>query len=98
MSGKAGGSGQGNEDAPIDFNDCVSKNELHAVLDDKFNEILRKSPTWQRGLKILNNDILNHVLKMLLMMISLRRMMATRRLKLKPKLNDVLRIHVTIIG
>ena len=42
MSGKAGGSGQGNEDAPTDFNDCVSKNELRAVLDDKFNEILQQ--------------------------------------------------------
>ena len=42
MSGKAGGSGQGNEDAPMDFNDCVSKNELRAVLDDKFNEILQQ--------------------------------------------------------
>ena len=42
MSGKAGGSGQGNEDAPTNFNDCVSKNELCAVLDDKFNEILQQ--------------------------------------------------------
>ena len=42
MSGKARDSSQGNEDAPIDFNDCVSKNELHAVLDDKFNEILQQ--------------------------------------------------------
>ena len=42
MSGKAGGSSKGNEDAPTDFNDCVSKNELRAVLDDKFNEILQQ--------------------------------------------------------
>ena len=42
MSGKARGSGKGNDDAPIDFNDCVSKNELRAVLDDKFNEILQQ--------------------------------------------------------
>ena len=42
MLGKAGGSGQGNKDAPIDFNDCVSKNELRAVLDDKFNDILQQ--------------------------------------------------------
>ena len=42
MSGKARGSGKGNEDTPTDFNDCVSKNELHAVLDDKFNEILQQ--------------------------------------------------------
>ena len=42
MSGKARGSGQGNEDAPTDFNDCVSKNELRAVFDDKFNEILQQ--------------------------------------------------------
>jgi hypothetical protein len=42
---------------------------------------------------MLNNDILNHVLKM---MISLRRTLAMRRLK--PKLNDVLRMHVTVIG
>ena len=42
MSGKARGSGKGNEDAPIDFNDYVSKNELRAVLDDKFNEILQQ--------------------------------------------------------
>ena len=27
---------------PIDFNDCVSKNELRAILDDKFNEILQQ--------------------------------------------------------
>ena len=49
-----------------------------------------KSPTWPRGLKMLNNDILDHVLKKK-MMISLRRRMAMRRLKLKPKLDDVLR-------
>ena len=42
MSGKAGGSGKGNEDTPTDFNDCVSKNELRAILDDKFNEILQQ--------------------------------------------------------
>ena len=42
MSGKARGSGKGNEDTPTDFNDCVSKNELRAVLDDKFNEILQQ--------------------------------------------------------
>ena len=48
-----------------------------------------------RGLKMLNNDILNHILKKM-MMISLRRTMATQRLKPKP--NDVLRMHVTIIG
>ena len=51
---------------------------------------------------MLNNDILNRILKMLMMMISkarmLRRMIATRRLKLKPKLDDVLRMHVTVIG
>ena len=42
MLGKAKGSGKGNEDTPTDFNDCVSTNELHAVLDDKFNEILQQ--------------------------------------------------------
>ena len=42
MLGKAGGSVKGNRDTPTDFNDCVSKNELHAVLDDKFNEILQQ--------------------------------------------------------
>ena len=42
MSGKAKGSGKGNGDTPTDFNDFVSKNELHAVLDDKFNEILQQ--------------------------------------------------------
>ena len=42
MSGKAGGSGQENEDAPTDFNDLVSKNELRAILNDKFNEILQQ--------------------------------------------------------
>ena len=42
MSGKAGGSGQGNEDAPTYFNECVSKNELRVVFDDKFNEILQQ--------------------------------------------------------
>ena len=42
MLGKARGNAQGNEDAPTDFNDCVSKNELRAVLDDKFNEILQQ--------------------------------------------------------
>ena len=42
MSGKARGNGQGNEDAPIDFNECVSRNELRAILDDKFNEILQQ--------------------------------------------------------
>ena len=42
MSGKAEGSGKGNGDTPIDFNDYISKNELRAILDDKFNEILRQ--------------------------------------------------------
>ena len=42
MSGKAEGSDKGNGVTPIDFNDCVSKNELRAVLDDKFNEILQQ--------------------------------------------------------
>ena len=42
MLGKAGGSGKGNGDTPTDFNDCVSKNELRAILDDKFNEILQQ--------------------------------------------------------
>ena len=42
MSGKARGSDKGNGDTPTDFNDCVSKNELRAVLDDKFNEILQQ--------------------------------------------------------
>ena len=42
MLGKAEGSGEGNGDTPIDFNDYVSKNELRAVLDDKFNEILQQ--------------------------------------------------------
>ena len=39
MSGKAGGSGNGNGDTPTYFNDCVSKNELRAVLDGKLNAI-----------------------------------------------------------
>ena len=42
MSGKAGGSGKGNGDTPIDFNDCVFKNELRVILDDKFNETLQQ--------------------------------------------------------
>ena len=42
MSGKARGSSKGNKDIPTDFNDCVSKNELHAIPDDKFNEILQQ--------------------------------------------------------
>ena len=42
MSGKAGRGGKGNEDTPTDFNDYVCMNELHAVLDDKFNEILQQ--------------------------------------------------------
>ena len=42
MLGKAEGSGKGNRDTPTDFNDCISKNELRAVLDDKFNEILQQ--------------------------------------------------------
>ena len=42
MSGKAEGSGKGNRDTPTYFNDCVFKNELCAVLDDKFNEILQQ--------------------------------------------------------
>ena len=44
MSGKARGSGKGNKDTPTDFNDCVSKNELRVVLDDKLNEILQQIP------------------------------------------------------
>ena len=42
MPGKARGSGKGNRDTPTDFNNCVSKNELRAVLDNKFNEILQQ--------------------------------------------------------
>jgi hypothetical protein len=42
MLGKAEGSSKGNGDTPTDFNDCISKNELRAVLDDKFNEILQQ--------------------------------------------------------
>ena len=38
-------------DAPIDFNDCVSKNELHAVLDDKFNEILQQITNLAKRIK-----------------------------------------------
>jgi hypothetical protein len=36
------GSGKGTEEPPTYFNDCVSKNELRAVLDDKLNEILQQ--------------------------------------------------------
>ena len=42
MSGKARGSNKGNGDTPTDFNNCVSKNELRVILDDKFNEILQQ--------------------------------------------------------
>ena len=42
MLGKARGSNKGNEDVPTYFNECVSKNELRAVLDDKFNKILQQ--------------------------------------------------------
>ena len=42
MSRKVRGRGKGNWDTPTDFNDCVSKNELRAILDDKFNEILQQ--------------------------------------------------------
>ena len=42
MLGKAEGSDKGNKDTPTDFNDCVSKNELHAIIDDKLNEILQQ--------------------------------------------------------
>ena len=42
MLGKGEGRSKGNGDTPIDFNDCVSKNELRAILDDKFNEILQQ--------------------------------------------------------
>jgi hypothetical protein len=33
---------QRKEEPPTHFNDCVSKNELRAVLDDKLNEILQQ--------------------------------------------------------
>jgi hypothetical protein len=36
------GSGKGTKESPIDFNDCVSKNELCAILDDKLNNILQQ--------------------------------------------------------
>ena len=36
------GSDKGTEESPTYFNDCVSKNELRAVLDDKLNEILQQ--------------------------------------------------------
>ena len=42
MLGKVEDSGKGNGDTPTDFNDYVSKNELRAILDDKFNEILQQ--------------------------------------------------------
>ena len=51
MLGKAKGSGKGNEDTPTDFNDCVSKNELHAILDDKFNEILQQITNLAKRIK-----------------------------------------------
>jgi hypothetical protein len=35
-------SGKGTEEPPTDFNDCVSKIEPRAVLDDKLNEILQQ--------------------------------------------------------
>jgi hypothetical protein len=34
--------GKGIEEPPTDFNDCVSKNEPRAILDDKLNEILQQ--------------------------------------------------------
>jgi hypothetical protein len=36
------GSGKGTEEPTTYFNDCVSKNELRAILDDKLNEILQQ--------------------------------------------------------
>ena len=42
MLGKARDSGKSNGDTPTDFNDCVSKNELRVILDDKLNEILQQ--------------------------------------------------------
>ena len=36
------GCGKGTEESPTDFNDCVSKNELYTILDDKLNEILQQ--------------------------------------------------------
>ena len=36
------GSDKGTEEPPTYFNDCVSKNELRATLDDKLNETLQQ--------------------------------------------------------
>ena len=36
------GNGKGTEEPPTYFNDCVSKNKLRAILDDKLNEILQQ--------------------------------------------------------
>ena len=95
MSGKARGSGQENEDAPQISMTVFLRMSFVPFMMTSSMRSFNKSPTWPRGLKMLNNDILNHVLKMM-MMISLRRTMATWRLK--PKLNDVLRMHITIIS
>ena len=51
MSGKVRGSDKENEDIPTDFNDCVSKNELRAILDDKFNEILQQITNLAKRIK-----------------------------------------------
>ena len=36
------GSDKGTEESPTYFNDCVSKNELRAILHDKLNEMLQQ--------------------------------------------------------
>ena len=88
------GSGKGIEEPPTYFNDCVSKNELRATLDDKLNETLQQITNLARRVKMLNNDVLIHTVKMRRKKNSKMRMLAT--LRLKPK-HDV-RIHVTVIN
>ena len=95
MSGKARGSDKGKGDTPIDFNDCVSKNELRAVLDDKFNEILQQitnlakriEDVEQRHPEPRHEDDDDDLSKE-----------EDGNAEAKAKVNDMLRMHVTLNG
>jgi hypothetical protein len=70
--------GKGTRDKipPIDFNGCVSKNELQKLIREertfiveKLNQIMQSINTlWPSGLKILSNDDLNNTVMILMMM------------------------------
>jgi hypothetical protein len=79
------------EEPPTDFNECVSKNELRAVLDNKLNEIFQQITILARWVEDVEQRCPKpHIVMMRMMKITKKRMLAT--LRLKPK-HDVRRMY-----